>query len=330
METKLKKFILNKEEYKTFIDSMGGCNDYTLRYDEYVKCANKAIMGIFGNSKLSPDPTSFLIVAPPGSGKTGLAAYVERHSSNIPIRIDPDMIGIYHDGFQRINEEIPETAYKELQKFVKTVLNDTIRPMACELKVDILSEGTFADTNGYIDIIKNQIEHGYKVDLSTITVTRLESLMSCFERQQCRIEKGLPPRINSVEYHDSAYNKFMKTLGIVEEENLYNSISVYERGKEELKPQLFYKTGDLTYPTAIAAIEDQRRIGLENILDNSDNYQNRIDVLRNRIFKSEDCQVKTDQLLQLDLLEKEFHELSKEHQAKKQTRTNLEQSGMEK
>lgn len=316
MEGKLTKFILSKEEYKEFIDSMGGFNEYTLRYDEYVKCANKAIMGIFGNSKVSKDPTSFLIVAPPGSGKTGLAAFVERNSTRIPIRIDPDMIGIYHDGFQKINEEIPETSYKELQKFVKTVLNDTIRPMACELKVDIISEGTFADTNGYIDIIKNQMNHGYKVDLSTITVTRLESLMSCFERQQCRIEKGLPPRINSVEYHDSAYNKFMKTLGIVEEQKLYNSISVYERGEVETEPQLFYRTGDPEYPTAIEAIEAQRRQGLENILNNAEAYQNRIDVLKTKIMENEDCQVTNDQLAQLELLENEFHELERKHNKK--------------
>lgn len=324
MITKFEDFILKKDEYNAFIESAGGRTDYTLRYDEYYLCAHKAITTIFGDKKSSKNPTSFLIVAPPGSGKTGLAAFIERTNKDIPIKIDPDLIGIYHDYYKKINEEIPESSYKELQKFVKTVLNDTVRPLACEEKFNILSEGTFADTSGYIEIIKNQIKHGYKVDISTITVTRLESLMSCFERQQDRIEKGLAPRINSIEYHDAAYNKFMNTLGIVEKEGLYNSISVYERGEVETQPELFYRTGDEKYPTAIAAIEDQRRMGLDKILDEHEKYLYRISSLRERILCNEEGQVKEDQLIQLDLLDKEFNELliERDKNEKKNTQDN--------
>lgn len=269
----------------------------------------KQLFGMFNSSVSTENPKSYFVVAPPGSGKTGLSVHIEKQSKTIPVRIDPDTIAIYHDEYDRIYEEIPENSYHELQKFIRTVLNDTIRPIACIQQVDIITEGTFGDTNGYVDIIKNQKNMGYDVDINTIVVHRLESLISSFERQQTKIEEGFPPRIINTKHHDRAYKDILETMQTVEDKKLATNISVYLRTEDELNPKLYYRKSKEDNSSMKDIIIELRQNQLQLILNKSDEYQNRIENLRNKIILNKDSSMKEEQLEQLEDLEKDFLEL---------------------
>lgn len=291
---------------------------YELSYKEYKECLNVAILGIFSMGRPSENPTSFFIVGQPGAGKSGLSSYTERSFNEKEgegvIKIDPDLVAMYHQNYERIIEEIPEQSYAELQKFVNPALRD-IRPMAVERKVNVLSEGTFSDTEEYIKILQEQVDAGYNVEINIIAVHRLESLLSAMERQQEKIEYNLPPRTVTIEHHDRAYNQVFATLRKIKEKSLAKKISVYRRGENEMTPQLVYTTDDTMYHDAEEALVTERRKNLEDILANQEDFKNRIRVLREKIIKNPRGEVQTLQLEQLQLIESELdQELSKEQE----------------
>lgn len=44
MKIDMENYILTKEEYKKNIESLGGYSEYTLKYEQYRRCAIKAIV----------------------------------------------------------------------------------------------------------------------------------------------------------------------------------------------------------------------------------------------------------------------------------------------
>ncbi len=134
---------------------------YDLTEEEYQKCLNLAEMAIFINSTSSRNPKSIFIIGQPGAGKTGLKQHIEmqyinsNNASNF-IEFDPDMVAVYHKNYDKILEEFPDDSYSILQRFVKPALDNYLRQRAVQLKNNIVQEGTFSNTDGYIDILRFQ------------------------------------------------------------------------------------------------------------------------------------------------------------------------------
>ncbi len=289
---------------------------YELNDKEYEECLDLAILGIFSIAKPSKHPTSFFIVGQPGAGKTGLSSYVEKSFNETKgeglVKIDPDIVAIYHQNYEQILREIPESSYEELQKFVRPAIK-VIKDMAAERHVNILSEGTFASTDAYMDILRNQTQNGYDIEIDIIAVHRFESLLSAMERQQEKIEYKLPPRTVSTEPHDNAYRKIYTTLRGIAEEGINCRTRIFRRGKNEMLPELVYTSEDETYPNPSAALFEQREQNLRQIIAQKDAFIARIKSLRNRIMQNEEGEVKKVQLEQLDELDQQFlQEISKQ------------------
>lgn len=333
---KINDYFLSKEEYEKYISNVNQEKykiekvsengekiieekSYILTYEEYRKSLWEAILGMSIDIEDALDskhesPTSFIIVAPPGAGKTLLAGYEEAKFTDEYhrkiIRIDPDKIGLYHKYYKEIYNEIPSKAFPELQKFIRTASNDTIRPLVHDFKFDTLTEGTFGDTDGYKKIISEQKEKGYHVVISTIVTPNIERDLSSCERFQMLLNCDLPARIVDFNYSKNVEDKYLETLKQVEQEGLYDEIKVYRRGKDKKSaPILIYTSGDGRYRSAVEAVRDEITKGERKIVNNADTFQLRINNLREQINNSQVKEFLEIQLQQLDDIQERFDKM---------------------
>lgn len=300
---------------------------YNLTKEEFDSSLAMAEIAVFMNSKPSQNPTSVFIVSQPGAGKTGLRTYIESKYQSQFIDFDPDEIAIYHKYYKEILEEYPEESHKLLQRFVLPALDDYLRYKAVLLKNNIMQEGTFASTEGYLRILefqknggkvpnktsegkddKNQYAEGnYNIDINILAVSRFESLLSSYEREQNYIELGLPPRAVTAENHDRAYKNIINTISEVEKRGLYDNITIFKRGKMETQPEKVWEIGDKTYQGTVQVLLEEREKDKQRLLKDSQKYLNRINSLKNRILKTEN-QNSQIQIKKIEKLEQEFLE----------------------
>ena len=143
---------------------MMGIEKYDLTEEEFQQSLKMAEIATFIDFKATKNPKSIFIVSQPGAGKTGLKAYVEnenqiKQKGNF-IEFNPDVIAIYHKYYEQIINEYPNESHKQLQKFVEPALDNYLRKRAVELRSNIMQEGTFGSTEGYMKILDFQKNGG--------------------------------------------------------------------------------------------------------------------------------------------------------------------------
>lgn len=303
-------------------------NKYDLTQEEYNKCLARAEIATFMKGETVDKPNSTFVVAQAGAGKTGLKEFVIKEAQDNSklqsyIEFNPDEIAIYHKYYEEILEEYPNDSYRILQRFVRPALDTYLRQRAVELKNNIIQEGTFGGTEGYLKILEFQknggianigkineygiredksVEGGYNIDINILAVDRFESLLSCFEREQYFRESGLPPRVVTQENHDYAYEKMLETVRNVENRNLFDRIRVFKRGYSINRPELVYINGDNKYRSTVEAIIAERHKNRQELLRNPEDYLLRIHGLKERVQKTG---IDT-QLTRIERLEDEF------------------------
>lgn len=297
---------------------------YNLTEEEFQRCLSMAEIATLMHGVSYSSPKSIFVISQAGGGKTGLKSYVinEKHSKRVGsfIEFNPDEIAVYHKYYKQIIEEYPNDSYAQLQKFVLPALDDYLRQKAVMLKNNIIQEGTFGSTEGYIRILEFQknggtakigkiqldntrqevdVEGGYDIEINVLAVDRFESLISSYEREQYFIEANLPPRAVTPENHDRAYYRMLDTLRQIQEKNLYDTIRIFRRGKVELEPELIY-TFSRGEKTDIAnCVEELRNKNREQLISNPQDYFQRINSLRNK-------RITTNLKKKIDALEQEF------------------------
>lgn len=316
---------------------------YNLTKEEYNKCLAMAEISIFmqGDAVTGRKPKSILVVAQAGAGKTGLKNFIinEGQDNGILesyIEFNPDEIATYHEYYKQILEEFPDDSYQILQEFVRPALDTYLRQRAVQLRNNIVQEGTFGSTQGYIDLINFQknggkakigklqpdgtreevnVQGNYEVELNILAVDRFESYLSALEREQYFRESNLPPRVVTLNNHDYAYDKMIETLRIIESKELFDRARVFRRGYSFNKPDLVHVSGDGRYSSIVEAVIAERNKNRQELLRIPEAYFERIELLRKRIEKSG---IK-EQLARLDEL-KEIFELELEKQGKRENK----------
>lgn len=183
---------------------MSGIEKYDLTEEEFENSLKMAELAILMPMRPSEKPKSVFIISQAGGGKTGLRRFVESENfqkspENIFVGIDPDEIAVYHKYYEKIIREYPRESYAQLQKFVKPALDGYLRQRAVQLRTNLMQEGTFGTTNGYIDILEFQrnggeasigkiqengdrekiiVPGGYDIEIDILAVDRFESLLS--------------------------------------------------------------------------------------------------------------------------------------------------------
>ena len=217
------------------------------------------------------------------------------------IEFNPDDIAVHHEHYKEILREFPDQSYKILQRFVQPALDTYLRQRAVELKNNIVQEGTFGSTDGYINIMDVQKKGGYFVDINVLAVDRFESLLSCYEREQYFQDVGLPPRTVTMVNHDRAYDNMLNTIRIIEQKGLADRMRVFRRGYTIERPDLVHISGDGRYASVVDCIIAQRCKNRKEILHNPEEYLGRLEVLKEK--SNEDVRLR-----KLEELEKQFRE----------------------
>lgn len=301
---------------------------YDLTEEEFQDSLKMAEIAVFMHSKPSDKPTSVFIVSQPGAGKTGLRTHVESKYSTQFIDFDPDEIAIYHKYYKEILQEYPKESHRLLQKFVLPALDNYLRYKAVLFKNNIMQEGTFASTDGYLRILDFQKNGGklpfpkvnengekeeqyaeghYNIDINVLAVDRFESLLSSYEREEDFIQAGLPPRSVTPENHDRAYKNIIETLRKTQERGLYDNISIFRRGEIETQPRKVWEIGNPTYQGPIQALLGEREKDRKRLLSNPQAYLDRIERLKARITR-DDANSRI-QMEKINKLEQEFLQL---------------------
>lgn len=311
---------------------------YDLTKEEFESSLKMAELALLMRTKTSDKPKSIFIVSQAGGGKTGLKAFVEaekqrEQTGDLFVEINPDEVAIYHKYYEQILKEFPNESYAKLQKFILPALDQYLRQRAVQLRNNIIQEGTFGSTEGYLEILNFQrnggkakignmqengereeveVKGGYDVEIDVLAVDRFESLLSSYEREQRFIELNFPPRAVTAENHDRAYNKMLETLQQIDDKKLYDKIRVFKRGKIETTPELVYTAGEKTYPNVVECIKQTRNEDRKRLFANSEDYLKRIESLKSR--------VKTKiQMDKITKLEQEFCQLlAKEQEEQEQ------------
>lgn len=284
-------------------------SEYNLGEEDYQRCLVLAEIATFVDAQGVERPKSIFTVAQPGAGKTALKSYIlsEAQSNGVFskfVEFNPDEISTHHKFYPEIIEHYPDAQYDILQRFTRRALDTYLRQRAVEMRCNIMQEGTFASTDGYLSIIDFQQNGGnaqigeigqggmrttkgvrgdYDVEINVLAVNRFESLLSCFDREQYFDENGLPPRAVTIENHDYAYEKMLQTVDEVEKRKLFNRMRVFRRGYVEEKPELIYIAGDRRFSSASEAIRhERRRQELELFRDPAD-YLRKLNELKARV-----------------------------------------------
>lgn len=287
---------------------------YDLTEEEFRRSLIVAEFSTFMDVPRVEKPKSIFIVAQPGAGKTALKIYARKKAQSNgecmhPIEFNPDLISLHHKYYKEIIEEFPNDSYRILQRFTRPALDDYLRQLAVEFQCDIIQEGTFASTQSYIEIIdfqrkgsyssfkkipydngqnKKNVQGGYNIEINCLVVTRFESLLSCFEREQRFIEKGVPPRSVTIENHDRAYENMLHTIDLIEEGKMYDKIQVYKRGIVEENPELIYDVEEKRYPKVSEFIRLERKKQEKELLSNPDDYLKRINILKEKVMQNKE------------------------------------------
>lgn len=303
---------------------MNGIEKYDLTKEEFENSLKMAELALLMRVRPSDEPKSIFIISQAGGGKTGLKTFVENENykgqENIFVEINPDEVAIYHKYYENIMKEYPKQSHTQIQKFVRPALDDYLRKRAVQFRTNIIQEGTFGSTDGYLKILDFQknggkaaigplesngerkeidIDGGYNIEIDILAVDRYESLLSSYEREQYFIETGLSPRAVTAENHDRAYENLIKTVQEIENRKLYNRMRVFKRGKIETEPELIYISDEGKYNSVADCIQEVRNEERKKIIKNSKKYLKRIQNLKQRVLDK-------NLIEKIEVLEREF------------------------
>ncbi len=252
---------------------------------EYYKAEQQTIIAIVSGKKVSLNPTGIVAIGQPGAGKTGLTRYLTinfmQEMNEDIVHIDPDLVGQFHPRYKGIMESKGLDSFSYLAKFSSRALK-TINTYCLERKFNLMTEGTFRDTSGYMRVFKEMKENGYKIDLNLLAVHKIESLISSMERYFYMLEHRIPVRIVSIKPHNEAYENMLKTLKQVEDEKLATRIRVFNRGKDELIPDLVYSSDmpNERYQTPLEALNGERKRDRDRLIASEQKVKNRLEYLK--------------------------------------------------
>lgn len=292
-------------------------NSTTLTKEEE-KLIKKIIYEYKLTTKPSQNPIVHFLVAPPGAGKTGMELYIKnllKDSGEDAVQVGSDKLATYHPNYQEWLQLPAEECYQISRKFTVPASEIIYEQLRTE-KMNMVFEKTFHKGESDLEFVRKFKEAGYKIVIDIMSTDKYESLLSCYERDIKAAEIGISPRPIARENFDKMYTSFLSEVISMENMGLCDSINVFTRGIKMSKPNLVYKSGDLTYMNAYQAVEEERRKQRRRLLEenNSLNFQKRIsEAIKNTNTFIDNEQIRLQSLNGLYHLQNEFlQELSRE------------------
>ena len=271
---------------------------------------NRFLTYIYGSAVSSKNPQIQFIVGGPGSGKSGVEAYLKhafRQIGESIVSVNSDKIAEFHPKYEEILEtESPEDCYNITRQFVRPAAPKIFGELR-KNRLNILNENTFDKGEKDIEFVESFKNSDYEIVINIMATDMFLSRLSCFEREKIMLEIGDSPRGIAKKSYDRMYNNFVATIQHLESLNLYDKLNVFIRGANINKPELVYSLGSDKYPNFVEAINSERAKQRKHILDNPAEYLSRLDNTRIFIQQNGINPSRTQESIQgLNELETEF------------------------
>ena len=233
-------------------------DEYKLPQEVHDAICQEIKNSLFIGKEPVSNPQVFILGGQPGAGKSVLTKRVYENfgSSNI-VTINSDEFRLNHPQAQEIfalhDKDFAAYTDPDVRAWGKSVFDAAIAG-----HYNIVFEGTMRTTQ-ICDTIKHLQTEGYKINILALAVPEIESRISIYARYQEQLDRYPLARFTSKFSHDTAYHGMLDTLQKIEDERLYDTITIYNRAGE-----IIFKTGDKGVAKAVSA-ERAKPLSHENI-----------------------------------------------------------------
>ena len=233
-------------------------------YKEYYKTVNAFFTA---GKKKEEKPKLVFVAGQAGAGKSRLIPIAKEELKYNAVVSDYDVVRALHPKYDIACKEVPKNVHFALLPDADRA-NQDLRHYCRDNSLNLIYEGTMRGTNVFVTIAKEFKEAGYEIDLSLMSVPKLESYGSTLLRYAMDLH-GDNPRWVPKEVHDESYEKFIVTLGELSNQSLYDTAKVYKRGRDETgRPIQIYSTQNGEFQNPIEAVlYGRERYRLEAVLD---------------------------------------------------------------
>lgn len=234
----------------------------------------------FSNVTPSSQPEIYILGGQPGAAKSVLTERVLKSNSS------DNLVSINGDEFRTLHPDAREIFQKHDKDFARYTDPDTrlwtseIFEEAIKNHYNIIFEGTMR-TDQICHTILNLQKEGYKINILVMAVPEIKSRVSIYSRYQEQLEKYPIARFTSRFSHDAAYFGMLDTLTKIENEHLYDTITVCNRDGD-----VVFSTGDKNIAQAIIS-ERQKPLTTKDITDLSTTTDTLFKKMQNRMENPE-------------------------------------------
>ncbi|MET9415361.1 zeta toxin family protein [Streptomyces klenkii] len=196
-------------------------------------------------------PVVVIVAGPPGSGKTALADIVAAvlDQRGGAVRIGSDLYKAAHRRYAEALAEDVRTAGVKVRPDTRkwqTEVEAYVRAHG----FDAVVETTLADPDDVRTTASAYRQSGHRVEVIALAVPEAVSQLGVLDRYLRQAETGNGARFVSWENHDSAAAGMLRSLAVIEAEQLADRVVVVRRGAEVLYDNELDGTGAWRFPAA--------------------------------------------------------------------------------
>ena len=240
--------------------------EYKLTEEEHSNISQK-ISEIFFKGKTKPKvPTAIFTIGPPGSGKTGLNGLAQKELNGNLVIVNNDELRPFHPKAEEIGKKYPKEYIKITNEESKYWTDELVDKTIAE-GYNILYEGTGRKIEIFKRMIKQMLQHGYRIIIKAMAVNELNCMMSIVERYAGQVQhKGWGRIVSTKTFYKSYDAEMMETIDTLEKEGEISEVEVYIRSDEPTNPSKIYSTSLKQYKDAKTAIIEGRKLDRINAI----------------------------------------------------------------
>lgn len=218
---------------------------YKLSDHKHQQIFEKICRGLFKNKTPALRPQIFILGGQPAAGKSILTQKVMKNfPDNNLVIVNADEFRLSHpqakEIFNTYDKDFAQYTDPDVRLWGKEVFDAAI-----DGRYNIIFEGTMRTTQ-ICDTILMLKAKGYQIHILAMAVPAIKSRISIYGRYQQQLENYPIARFTSRFAHDNAYIGMLDTLKKIENEHLFDTITICNRAGETV-----FQTGDQDIVSAV-------------------------------------------------------------------------------
>lgn len=235
---------------------------YKLNDEEYEKMYQEARQVAFYDAESYESPVAIIIGGQTGAGKGGIDVYSTQEFTSQgkkSIVIDDDGYRMLHPKAKEILEKYP-TLFTDITGQETATITRDILQEAIDKRYNFIFEGTMKNTR-ILETMKNMPKE-YKKIVRVMATSKIESLLTAFERNEEQIEFIGYGRFTKAGTHDNTYIGVLDTIKKIQESGVPDVVEVFTRTEDITAPKKVYSSEcqNNEYDSAYETVKNYREI----------------------------------------------------------------------